>query len=177
MILHNLPARVLSYDAEKRTLQVHIHGLTDGAENGLTAKIAYPMGDDDRDTELQILVGLDVWVFFEGGDPSRPVAFASSSHGSGAEVGTRRIRQKNVELLADESVLLRCGETGSLLLTPELLTIHAGQMVMQVETAEIIGTLQALVAIIGGLNFLQHVHTYQLGPATAPTSMPIPSTP
>lgn len=107
MILHNLPARVLSYDAEKRTLQVHIHGLTDGAENGLTAKISYPIGDDDRDTELQILAGLDVWVFFEGGDPSRPVAFASSGHGSGAEVGTRRIRQKNVEILADGTVKLK----------------------------------------------------------------------
>ena len=43
------PAKILRYDAAKRTAQVHVHGLTDGASEGLTAKIAYPVGDDDRD--------------------------------------------------------------------------------------------------------------------------------
>lgn len=169
------PARVLSYNANARTLQLHIPRLTDGAPDGITAQIAYPMGDDDRDTELRIEPGLDVWVFFEGGDPSRPVAFASRGHGTGAEKGTRRIRQEKIELLADESVLLRCGESGSVLLTPEQLTINAGTMVMQVQTAQILGALQALTAVIGGMNVLTHMHTYQLGTTPALTSPPIPA--
>lgn len=104
MMLGNWPARVISYDPDARTLQVHIHGLTDGSADGLTAKIAYPISDDDRDTELLIEAGLDVWVFFEGGDPSKPVAFAASSHGTGTVKEARRIRQKNIEVLADGTV-------------------------------------------------------------------------
>ena len=61
-------AKILSYDAAKRTAKVHIHGLTDGASEGLTATFAYPVGDDDRDTERQIVLGNDVYVFFEDGD-------------------------------------------------------------------------------------------------------------
>ena len=93
-------AKILSYDAAKRTAQVHIHGLTDGASQGLTATFAYPVGDDDRDTERQIVLGNDVYVFFEDGDESCPVIAFYSSHGTGAMVDKRRIRQKNIELLA-----------------------------------------------------------------------------
>lgn len=93
-------ARLLSYDAASRTAQVHVFGLTDGASNGLTATFAYPVGDDDRDTERQIVVGNEVYVFFEADDEARPVIAFYSSHGKGAEIDVRRIRQKNIELLA-----------------------------------------------------------------------------
>ena len=53
-----IPAKILSYDAATRTAKVQIEGLTDGAEDGLTATFAYPTGYDDRDTEIQVLVGL-----------------------------------------------------------------------------------------------------------------------
>ena len=76
-------AKILSYDAAKRTAQVHIHGLTDGASQGLTATFAYPVGDDDRDTERQIVLGNDVYVFFEDGDESCSVIAFYSSHGTG----------------------------------------------------------------------------------------------
>lgn len=93
-------AKILSYDAAKRTAQVHIYGLTDGASEGLTATFAYPVGDDDRDTERQIIVDNDVFVFFDDGDEASPVVAFFSSHGVGALVDIRRIRQKNIELLA-----------------------------------------------------------------------------
>ncbi len=99
-------AKILSYDAAKRTAQVHIHGLTDGASQGLTATFAYPVGDDDRDTERQIVLGNDVYVFFEDGDESCPVIAFYSSHGIGAEVDKRRIRQKNIELLARQKATI-----------------------------------------------------------------------
>jgi len=102
----NWPAKIISYNRVNRTVQVQIAGLTDGSSNGLPAKIAYPIGENDRDTERQILANADVWVFFEGGDLSLPVVWAYRSHGNGALVGTRRIKQENIELIATEKVKL-----------------------------------------------------------------------
>ncbi|MCZ3007840.1 hypothetical protein NYZ11_19905, partial [Acinetobacter baumannii] len=45
-------AKILSYNAKGRTAQVHIHGLTDGASEGITATFAYPVGDSDLDTSV-----------------------------------------------------------------------------------------------------------------------------
>ena len=103
-MLNFIPAKILSYDAATRTAQVHIDGLTDGAEDGLTATFAYPVGHDDRDTEIQVLVGAEVYVFFAGGQLDSPVIAFYRSHGEGAVVDTRRIRQKNIEILASNSI-------------------------------------------------------------------------
>ncbi|ETQ15090.1 hypothetical protein, partial [Acinetobacter baumannii] len=80
-------AKILSYNAKGRTAQVHIHGLTDGASEGITATFAYPVGDSDLDTEIQIVDGEDVYVFFENGNEERPVIHSYVSHGDGAIVG------------------------------------------------------------------------------------------
>ena len=107
----NWPAKIISYNRVNRTVQVQIAGLTDGSDNGLTAKIAYPIGEDDRDTEKQILANADVWVFFEGGDFSLPVVWAYRTHGTGSLVGTRRIKQENIELIATEKITIKVGTT------------------------------------------------------------------
>lgn len=99
-----IPAKILSYDAATRTAQVQIDGLTDGAEDGLTATFAYPVGHDDRDTEIQVLAGAEVYVFFAGGQLDSPVIAFYRSHGAGAVVDTRRIRQKNIKILASNSI-------------------------------------------------------------------------
>lgn len=103
-MLNFIPAKILSYDARQRTAQVQIDGLTDGAEDGLTATFAYPVGHDDRDTEIQVLVGAEVYVFFAGGQLDSPVIAFYRSHGEGAVVDTRRIRQKNIKILASNSI-------------------------------------------------------------------------
>ena len=103
-MLNFIPAKILSYDAATRTAQVHIDGLTDGAEDGLTATFAYPVGHDDRDTEIQVLAGAEVYVFFAGGQLDSPVIAFYRSHGEGAVVDTRRIRQKNIEILAESGI-------------------------------------------------------------------------
>jgi len=103
-MLNLIPAKILSYDAATRTAQVQIDGLTDGAEDGLTATFAYPVGHDDRDTEIQVLVGAEVYVFFAGGQLDSPVIAFYRSHGEGAVVDTRRIRQKNIKILASNSI-------------------------------------------------------------------------
>jgi hypothetical protein len=97
-------AKILSYNAMARTAKVHIHGMTDGASEGLTATFAYPVGDSDKDTEREILTGEDVYVFFENGEDSRPVIAFFSSHGEEPVVDIRRIRQENIELLARSNI-------------------------------------------------------------------------
>lgn len=104
------PAKLLSYDAVNRTAQVSIAGLTDGASDGITAMIAYPIGDNDKDTERELLAGADVWVFFEQGDTTMPVIAFYRRHGQGlAVVDVRRIRQKNIEVLARANLTLDAG--------------------------------------------------------------------
>lgn len=117
------PAKLLSYDQQKRTAQVAIQGLTDGEPNGLTALLAYPIGDDDLDTERLLLKGADVWVFFENGDVASPVVAFYRSHGVGALVDVRRIRQENIELLAKNQ--LKIYAENAIEANTRTLTIHA----------------------------------------------------
>lgn len=101
------PASLVSYDKVNRTAKVAIAGLTDGLSEGITAMIAYPIGDDDLDTERELIPGADVWVFFEQGDTAMPVIGFYRRHGVGrAVVDVRRIRQKNIELLARSNITL-----------------------------------------------------------------------
>ena len=101
------PAKLISYDNTNRTAKVSIAGLTDGVEEGITAMIAYPIGDDDMDTERELLAGADVWVFFEQGDTTMPVIAFYRRHGQGrAVVDIRRIRQENIEVLARSAITL-----------------------------------------------------------------------
>lgn len=102
------PATLVSYDNINRTAQVSIAGLTDGVSEGITAMIAYPIGDDDLDTERELIPGADVWVFFEQGDTTMPIVAFYRRHGQGrAVVDVRRIRQKNIEVLARATITLK----------------------------------------------------------------------
>jgi phage baseplate assembly protein gpV len=158
-------AKILSYDAAKRTAQVHIHGLTDGASQGLTATFAYPVGDDDRDTERQIVLGNDVYVFFEDGDESCPVIAFYSSHGTGAMVDKRRIRQKNIELLATTKAYIDAPTIhlkGNVIIDGDVThtgnTTHNGntsQTGNQTTTGTITGTTNV---IGGGKSLATHTH-------------------
>lgn len=102
--LGDYPATILSYDGNKRTARVSIPSVTDGLDEGITATFAYPVGDDDKDTEREILDGAECYVCFLQGDPSSPVIWGYRSHGTGAVVDTRRIRQENIELLARANI-------------------------------------------------------------------------
>ncbi|MBF7682964.1 hypothetical protein I2F27_06435 [Acinetobacter sp. B5B] len=146
-------AKILSYNAINRTAQVHIWGLTDGVESGLTATFAYPVGDDDRDTERQIVDGNDVYVFFEGGDQARPVIAFYSSHGQGNIQDVRRIRQQNIELLAEQRITLQAPEIylmGHVTIDGDI-THHGDQTTS--------GTLIAQSDVVGGGKSLKsHTH-------------------
>lgn len=100
------PAKLIKYNPKDRTATVHIEGLTNGSD-GLTATLAYPIGDDDLDTERELLSDADVYVFFEQGDLYAPVIAFYRSHGKGRAVtDVRRIRQENIEVLARSRITL-----------------------------------------------------------------------
>lgn len=96
------PAKVINYDQEKRICMVSIEPFTRGSSAGIPAKIAYPVGHDDLDTEILIKPDMEVYVFFEAGMLSAPVVAFCRSHGTGTVKDIRRIRQKKIELIADE---------------------------------------------------------------------------
>lgn len=129
----NLRAKILSYDAVHRTARVHIYGKTDGASNGLEATFAYPVGDNDLDTEREILADTEVYVFFEAGDEARPVIWAFSSHGEGAAVDVRRIRQENIEVLARNNMVIE-GKTVSIHGATHVNIIGAGGVSVESDT-------------------------------------------
>lgn len=119
------PAKLIEYNQNERTAQVHIQGLTDGSPKGLTALLAYPIGDDDLDTERELLKGADVWVFFENGDMSAPVIAFYRSHGKGMAVkDVRRIRQENIEVLARSRITLNA---------KDLVEVNAERVVINAE--------------------------------------------
>ncbi|WOE40050.1 hypothetical protein [Acinetobacter chinensis] len=152
-------AQILSYDPVKRTARIHIHGLTDGASEGLTATFAYAVGEDDRDTEIKILGNNknapDVFVFFENNEISRPVIAFFSSHGINAETDVRRIKQKNIEVLASSEMKLEAEDmhikAGRLYIDAEI--IHEGNQ-------KTTGTITATEDVVAGnVSVKTHPHS------------------
>jgi hypothetical protein len=99
------PAKILSYNKESKKVQVSVEPFTQGSENGIEAKLAYPLGHDDLDTEISINGQPDAWVFFENGQFKKPVVAFFRTHQTGSVTDVRRIRQKRIELIADEILL------------------------------------------------------------------------
>ncbi|EPU0939844.1 hypothetical protein ACVULL_003811, partial [Acinetobacter baumannii] len=104
------PATIISVDRKGRTAKIKVPPITDGLDSGITATFEYALGENDLDTEIEILAGTDVYVFFLQGDPYSPVISGSRSHGKDAEVGHRRIRQENIELIAQHNISLIADE-------------------------------------------------------------------
>ena len=106
------PAGGTSYDAESRTCEVSIPGVTDGAEGGLIAEIEYPIGDKSRHetmTEIEILPGDKAWVEFIQGDPRYPLITGWRNPTTGNSVGWRRWHHANMQLLTDAEMRLQSG--------------------------------------------------------------------
>lgn len=158
--LDNKPATILSYDGKSRTARVHIPSVTDGVTEGIIATFAYPVGDDDFDTERRIMANTDCYVFFQSGDPSSPVIFAFRSHGTGAVVDMRRIRQTNIQLLADAGIDLKAK---NITLEAESVTIKANTLKIDANTTidkslHVKGQTTLGKATIDGRDFTGHGH-------------------
>lgn len=155
-------AKIISYNPNARTVKVSIPTVTDGIDDGITATLAYAIGQDDRDTEIEILPGADCYIFFEQGDPSSPVVWSYSSHGINTTIDHRRIRQENIELLARANINLNAEET---------IHLKSSRIVLEANQVIIIGnsitqgdsTVQGMSDLVGlttieGKPFLLHGH-------------------
>lgn len=157
MFYGNYPATILSYDPQARTAQVDIPSVTDGLEDGITATFAYPVGHDDKDTEVLIVPGCECYVFFQQGKPENPVIAFYRSHGTGAVVDYRRIRQKNIELLATAKINLQADE--SIDLSAKSVTINADQLTINANTKVTGSSTLEGDTTIQGRSFLGHSHS------------------
>ena len=178
------PAKLVSYDKANRTAKVTVAGLTDGVPEGITAMLAYPIGDDDLDTERELIAGADVWVFFEQGDTSMPVIAFYRRHGGGsAVVDVRRIRQSNIELLARARITLTAKDliemqAKSVTIDATTVTINANTMnvsanINHTGNQSTSGTITATGDVKGaGVSLSKHVHGGVKGGSSS-TSTPI----
>ncbi|WP_454667859.1 hypothetical protein [Acinetobacter calcoaceticus] len=163
------PARIVSVDRKGRTANVQISPITDGLESGIKATFQYAIGEDDFDTEIQILAGADVYVFFLQGDPYSPVISGYRSRGEGAEVGHRRIRQENIELLAEANISLKADN--EILLEAETIRFKAKNIINEGDSKttgkhEVAGKSNlAGGATINGIEFDVHKHGNSPGPS------------
>lgn len=150
------PAKIMSYDREKRRCMVQIDPFTKGSENGIEAQLAYSIADDDYKTEVKLTAGQEVWVFFEAGLLSRPVVSYSRCHGVGAEVGTRRIEQDKIELIANESIKLIVGEK---MITLDTTTAKIEAKTEISETLDVEDQIKSNVDVVAvGVSLVDHPH-------------------
>ena len=147
MLLGFWPAKILSYDQDSHTAQVYIAGLTDGLADGITADFAYPVGEHDKDTERQILPGADVDVYFERGQQECPVIAFYRSHRIGGMKDIRRIRQKNIELLATANITIQAQQDVTIYGVSKVNIIGAGGVDVESDTKV---SLRAPVVSING---------------------------
>lgn len=122
--------KILSYDSSKKTAQVSVEPYTTGAENGITAKLAYPVGFDDQDTELSINGQPDTWVFFEKGEFKNPVVAFFRTRQSSSVSDVFRIRHKTIEFHA-EKILFNAETHTTKLATFDIDAVAAGVSVVK----------------------------------------------
>jgi ketosteroid isomerase-like protein len=180
-----LPCKIISYDQSKRTFRISIDGFTDGATNGISAKIAYPLGFDDRDTEIKtdVVANADAWCFFEGNDMAVPVVFAWMTHSGAATTdATNRIRQENIEILATQKIKLSVGSSSIEMSANGDVSIDCGNLTISAQTTSVTGTQVNVNAVLtatkvkqGGIELGTHTHPVsgvKAGGDTAVTSPP-----
>lgn len=100
------PAVIKEYNAEKRTVRIEAIGLF--ADDILLpeAELEYNLGDKSKHTEIEILVGDAVWIDFINDDPRYPIVTGYRNPLVGNSVDWRKWHHKNIELNADDTMIL-----------------------------------------------------------------------
>lgn len=107
------PAIVREYDSESRTCRVEIPGLTDGSRQLPLADIEYPVGarsNGDYPTEIEFRPGDPVWIAFINNDPRYPIVTGYRNARIGNDTETWRQHQINIEMVADNQIILRTND-------------------------------------------------------------------
>ena len=102
-----IAAVVKEYSPASHRARIEIPGMTDGADTLPEAEIMYPIGELHSDTEILIREGDKVYIdWLIDGDSRTPVIVGYRNPKTGNLVDIRRIRQANIELIADSHILL-----------------------------------------------------------------------
>ena len=153
------PATILSYDAASRTARISVEPFTKNAPEGLKAIFAYAVGEDDRKTEIKVMPGDEVWIFFESGQPRAPIIAFYRSHGIGARIDTRAIEQENIEILANANASIMAEQISLYASNTDIysnVTIHGNLTVTgNVDAAQVTG---GIVRTESGTSLGTHTH-------------------
>lgn len=109
LMFGKFPAEILSYEPETRECIIKLP-----TGDAVPAEIQYPIGDKSANginTEIYIEVGDMVWCEFIQGDTRRALITGWRNPQIGNEVGTRRFFQKNIELIATQSIKMVVGSS------------------------------------------------------------------
>lgn len=130
IIQGNWPGVVRSYDAAARTCRVEIEGITDGSGVLPEAVFCNPLGDSAGTTEIRIQPGDLVWLSFEGGDPRFPMVMGYRTPRAGNPSGWRRWHHANIELIAENTLLITVGAT-TFTVTDGLVTVAGADLIVE----------------------------------------------
>ena len=143
-----IPGFIESYDGNTRRARVSIPSITDGCEVFPEAEFVYSIGFRTEDTELRILPGDRVWLDFVNGDHRYPMIIGYRTLGSDNLIDTFRVRQTNVELIADQDMLLKATAGDVLIQAGTTLTLRCSSIVLD-GNVSITGTLDVDGKITG----------------------------
>jgi hypothetical protein len=163
------PAVVTAYAADPRQCEVSIPGITEGGS--LHAEIEQSLGDRSENTEIRIKAGDRVWVDFLANDTRYPIITGFRAKNVGNMVGTRHWEHENFTLDADETVLIKAGQSIRLE-AGAFIELVVGDNLVRIDTSTIAQvaaqlTIQGPVAQTGGdmtsdgISVQGHVHIEQ----------------
>lgn len=124
------PGVVNSYAGGSRTCRVEIEGITEGSGVRPEAVFCNPLGDNAESTEIRIRPGDPVWLSFEGGDPRYPIIMGYRTPRTGNPTGWRRWQHANVELIAEDTLLITVGAT-TVTVTDGLMTVAGADLIVE----------------------------------------------
>lgn len=155
-IVGKRPGFVKSYDPDSRMCTVSIPGITDGASEFPEAEIEYPIGDKSaasavHTTELEILEGDPVWLEFENGDERFPIITGYRNPRSGNSSAWRRYHHANIEVNADQQVLIIAGDN---------CTVQTKNAIVQ---ASVSTTIESPTTTVTGTLTVQGLLTFEAG--------------
>lgn len=127
-IIHGMwPGVVSSYTPGARMCRVEIPGVTDGSDVRPEAVFNNSLGDNAETTEIRILPGDPVWLMFEGGDPRFPIIMGYRTPRTGNPTGWRRWQHANIQLTAENTLLITVGST-TITITDGLVHVQGADM-------------------------------------------------
>lgn len=99
LVFGKFPAVITKYDPGSRECMIKTP-----VGDEVDAEIEYPIGDNSKETEIQISAGDKVWCEFIQGDTRRALITGWRNPKIGNSSGTRKWKHANIELNAGSSI-------------------------------------------------------------------------